>query len=163
MAIAINTLKPARGAVRKSKRVGRGIGSGHGKTATRGYKGQKSRSGSSVRPGFEGGQMPLHRRLPKRGFHNIFRREYALVNLKSLSVFDAGAKIDPRVLREKGIVKNLRGGLKVLGDGDLDKAIHVSAHKFSRSAVEKIQKAGGSVEVLQPVGAPAAPAGEAKK
>ena len=148
MAIAINTLKPARGANRKRKRVGRGIGSGHSKTATRGYKGQKSRSGTSVRPGFEGGQMPLHRRLPKRGFHNVFRKEYALVNLKVLARFEAGARVDPGVLVEKGIVKQIKDGVKVLGGGEIDRALHVAAHKFSRSAAEKIQKAGGSVEVI---------------
>src|SRR5262245_43646995 len=136
MAISINTLKPAKGANRKNKRVGRGIGSGHGKTATRGYKGQKSRSGTSVRPGFEGGQMPLHRRLPKRGFNNIFRKEYALVNLKDLARFEAGAKIDPAILHELGIVRSSKDGVKVLGEGDLEKAVHVSAHRFSRSAVE---------------------------
>ena len=148
MTIAINTLKPARGANRKSKRVGRGIGSGHGKTATRGYKGQLSRSGTSVRPGFEGGQMPLHRRLPKRGFTNIFRKEYALVNLKDLAGFEAGAKVDPGVLQQKRIIKKLKDGLKVLGEGEVGKALHISAHKFSKSAVDKIQKAGGTVEVL---------------
>jgi large subunit ribosomal protein L15 len=148
MAIAINRLKPARGANRKNKRVGRGMGSGHGKTATRGYKGQKSRSGTSMRPGFEGGQMPLHRRLPKRGFHNIFRKEYALVNLDDLARFDAGARVDPEVLKEKGIITKLLDGLKVLGGGEIDRALHVVAHRFSRSAAEKIQKAGGTVEVI---------------
>jgi large subunit ribosomal protein L15 len=146
--LSINTLKPARGANRKNKRVGRGMGSGHGKTSARGYKGQLSRAGSSMRPGFEGGQMPLHRRLPKRGFNNIFRIEYAVVNLKKLAAFEAGAQIDPEVLKNRGIVKNLRDGLKILGAGDLQNAIHVKAHKFSRSAVEKIQKVGGTIEVI---------------
>jgi large subunit ribosomal protein L15 len=146
--LSINTLKPARGANRKNKRVGRGIGSGHGKTAARGYKGQLSRSGSSMRPGFEGGQMPLHRRLPKRGFNNLFRTEYAIVNLKKLDAFEAGAQVDPEALKNRGIVKNLRDGLKILGAGDLQNAIHVKAHKFSRSAAEKIQKAGGTIEVI---------------
>ena len=146
--LSINTLKPARGANRKNKRVGRGMGSGHGKTSARGYKGQLSRAGSSMRPGFEGGQMPLHRRLPKRGFNNIFRTEYAVVNLKKLAAFEAGAQIDPEVLKNRGIVKTLRDGLKILGAGDLQNAVHVKAHKFSRSAVEKIQKVGGTIEVI---------------
>ena len=148
MAIALNNLVRPKGANKKSKRVGRGIGSGHGKTATRGYKGQKSRSGSSVRPGFEGGQMPLYRRLPKRGFTNIFRKEYAIVNLDVLGKFNAGSTVDPQVLREEGIVRDLRDGLKVLGNGELKHALIVRAHKFSKSAAEKIQKAGGSVEVI---------------
>jgi len=146
--LSINTLKPASGANRKSKRVGRGIGSGHGKTATRGYNGQLSRSGVSVRPGFEGGQMPLYRRLPKRGFTNIFHKEYVVVNLARLAEFDADARIDPIILRDNGIIKNLREDIKILGDGEIDKAIHVRAHRFSKSAIEKIQKAGGSVEVI---------------
>jgi large subunit ribosomal protein L15 len=148
MAISINTIKPPKGANRKNKRVGRGIGSGHGKTATRGYKGQLSRSGTSVRPGFEGGQMPLHRRLPKRGFTNIFRKEYAVVNLKSLAAFKAGTQVDPETLQSAGILKNLKDGVKVLGAGELSHALKVRAHKFSKSATEKIEKAGGSVEVI---------------
>ena len=148
MSIALNKLKPVKGANRKTKRVGRGMGSGHGKTAARGYKGQLSRSGTSVRPGFEGGQMPLHRRLPKRGFTNIFRKEYAIVNLEQLSKFEAGAQVDPQVLKEKGIVKTLRSGLKILGGGKLESALKVRAHKFSKSAKEKIEKAGGTVEVI---------------
>jgi large subunit ribosomal protein L15 len=148
MAISLNKLTPPKGANRKTKRVGRGIGSGHGKTATRGYKGQKSRSGTSIRPGFEGGQMPLYRRLPKRGFTNIFRTEYSVVNLKSLASFEAGAQVDPEALKAAGIVKNLRDGLKVLGVGELSHALRVRAHKFSKSAAEKIQKAGGTVEVI---------------
>ncbi len=146
--LSINTLKPAQGANRKNKRVGRGMGSGHGKTSARGYKGQLSRAGASMRPGFEGGQMPLHRRLPKRGFNNIFRREYVAVNLERLGCFEAGARVDPEALKSKGIVKNLRDGLKILGVGELPHAIHVRAHKFSKSAVEKIEKAGGTVEVI---------------
>ena len=146
--LSINTLKPAPGANRKNKRVGRGMGSGHGKTATRGYNGQHSRAGSTMRPGFEGGQMPLYRRLPKRGFNNIFRREYVVVNLEKLATFDAGAKIDPVVLRDNGIIKNLNEDIKILGTGELTNAIHVYAHKFSKSAIEKIHKAGGSVEVI---------------
>jgi len=148
MAISLNKLAPPKGANRKNKRVGRGIGSGHGKTATRGYKGQKSRSGTSIRPGFEGGQMPLYRRLPKRGFTNIFRKEYSVVNLKSLASFEPGAEVNPEALKAAGIVRNLRDGLKVLGVGELSHALRVRAHKFSKSAAEKIQKAGGTVEVI---------------
>jgi large subunit ribosomal protein L15 len=149
MAIALNNLKPARGANRKNKRVGRGMGSGHGKTATRGYNGQLSRAGARVRPGFEGGQMPLHRRLPKRGFTNIFRKEYSVVNLSTLAELEAGTRVTPEFLHESGIVKNLRDGLKVLGAGELKNAIHVAAQKFSKSAAEKIQQAGGSIELLK--------------
>jgi large subunit ribosomal protein L15 len=146
--LSINTLKPAHGANRKNKRVGRGMGSGHGKTATRGYNGQLSRAGSSVRPGFEGGQMPLYRRLPKRGFNNIFRKEYIAINVETLESFDAGTQIDPVILRDHGIIKNLRGEIKILGNGDLTKSVNVRAHKFSKSAIEKIQKAGGTIEVI---------------
>ena len=146
--LSINTLKPAPGANRNRKRVGRGMGSGHGKTATRGYNGQHSRAGSSMRPGFEGGQMPLYRRLPKRGFKNIFRKEFVVVNLDKLASFEVGVKIDPIVLRDNGIIKNLNDDIKILGTGELANAIHVRAHRFSKSAVEKIQKAGGSIEVI---------------
>ena len=144
----MNNLSPARGANRKPKRVGRGIGGGHSKTATRGYKGQKSRSGTSIRPGFEGGQMPLYRRLPKRGFHNLFRKEYAIVNLDRLAEFAPGTKVDPEALLSAGIIRKLQDGLKVLGSGELPHALHVRAHKFSKSAAEKIQKAGGTVEMI---------------
>lgn len=146
--LSINTLKPARGANRKNKRVGRGMGSGLGKTAARGYNGQLSRAGASMRPGFEGGQMPLYRRLPKRGFTNIFRKEYVVINLEKLAVFEAGATVDPEMLMGEGLIRNLRDGLKILGVGELPHALHVRAHKFSKSAVEKIEKAGGSVEVI---------------
>lgn len=149
MALSINTIKPAKGANKKSKRVGRGIGSGHSKTATRGYKGQLSRSGNRMRAGFEGGQMPLHRRLPKRGFTNIFRKEYAVVNLSAFASFEAGAEISPETLKEKGIIKKLLDGLKVLGEGELQAPLKVRAHRFSKSAVEKIQNAGGSIEIIQ--------------
>jgi large subunit ribosomal protein L15 len=146
--LRINTLKPAPGANRKNKRVGRGIGSGHGKTSTRGHKGQLSRAGASMRPGFEGGQMPLHRRLPKRGFHNIFRKEYLAINLEKLAGFEAGATVDPAILKSRGIIHNFQDGLKILGVGELQHALHVRAHKFSKSAAEKIQKAGGTIEVI---------------
>lgn len=148
MALTLNTLAPAKGANRKNKRVGRGIGSGHGKTAARGYKGQKSRSGTSIRPGFEGGQMPLHRRLPKRGFNNVFRKEYTIVNLDTLAQFEPGASVAPETLLEKGIVKKLRDGIKILGNGELKHAVNVRAHKFSKGAAEKIQNAGGTIEVI---------------
>jgi large subunit ribosomal protein L15 len=124
------------------------MGSGHGKTATRGSNGQLSRAGASVRPGFEGGQMPLHRRLPKRGFNNIFHKEYLAVNVEKLALFEADAKIDPEAMKERGLVKNLRSEIKILGVGELKHAIHVRAHKFSKSAVEKIKKAGGTIEVI---------------
>jgi large subunit ribosomal protein L15 len=146
--LSINTLKPAGGANRSKKRVGRGMGSGHGKTATRGYNGQLSRAGAGMRPGFEGGQMPLHRRLPKRGFNNLFRKEYLVVNIDKLAVFEADAKVDPQAMKDRGLIKNLRSEIKILGVGDLKHAIHVRAHKFSKSAVEKIERAGGSVEVI---------------
>lgn len=124
------------------------MGSGHGKTAARGYNGQLSRAGARMRPGFEGGQMPLHRRLPKRGFTNIFRKEYLAINLEKLAGFESGAKVDPEILKSQGIIKNVRDGLKILGVGELQHALHVRAHKFSKSAAEKIQKAGGTIEVI---------------
>ena len=119
--LSINTLKPPKGANRSKKRVGRGMGSGHGKTATRGSNGQLSRAGASVRPGFEGGQMPLHRRLPKRGFNNIFHKEYLAVNVEKLALFEADAKIDPEAMKERGLVKNLRSEIKILGGGESKK------------------------------------------
>jgi large subunit ribosomal protein L15 len=134
-------------ATEKRKRVGRGMGSGMGKTSTRGHKGQRSRSGSRMIRGFEGGQMPLHRRLPKRGFTNIFRKEYAIVSLERL-VELGETTINPDVLRKAGVIKS-KYPVKILGDGELTVALTVSAHKFSKSAQEKITKAGGKVEVLQ--------------
>ncbi len=124
------------------------MGSGHGKTATRGSKGQRSRAGMRIRPGFEGGQMPLHRRLPKRGFTNIFRKHFAIVNLKDLEDFKPEEKITPELLIARGVVKQLGDGLKILGDGELKVALQISAHGFSKSALEKIQKAGGKAEVI---------------
>ncbi len=124
------------------------MGSGHGKTATRGSKGQRSRAGMRIRPGFEGGQMPLHRRLPKRGFTNIFRKHFAIVNLKDLEDFKPEEKITPELLIARGLVKKLGDGLKILGDGELKVALQISAHGFSKSALEKIQKAGGKAEVI---------------
>jgi large subunit ribosomal protein L15 len=130
----------------KRKRVGRGMGSGMGKTSTRGHKGQRSRSGSRMIRGFEGGQMPLHRRMPKRGFNNIFRKEYNIVSLEKLAGLGA-TTINPEVLRQAGVIKS-KHPVKILGDGELKAAITVQAHKFSKSAQEKITKAGGKVEVL---------------
>jgi len=129
------------------KRVGRGMGSGHGKTSARGHKGQLSRAGSGHRRGFEGGQMPLQRRLPKRGFRNIFRKRFAIINLKQIAKLGEAA-ISPELLVTRGVIKDLRAGLKVLGEGDLKGPVSVAAHRFSQSARDKILKAGGKVEVL---------------
>jgi large subunit ribosomal protein L15 len=134
-------------ATEKRKRVGRGMGSGMGKTSTRGHKGQRSRSGSRMIRGFEGGQMPLHRRMPKRGFTNIFRKQYSIVSLERLAELGE-TTINPEVLRKAGVIKT-KHPVKILGDGELNVALNVSAHKFSKSAQEKITKAGGKVEVLQ--------------
>ena len=134
-------------ATTKRKRVGRGMGSGMGKTSTRGHKGQRSRTGSRMIRGFEGGQMPLHRRMPKRGFTNIFRKEYSIVSLERLAELGEST-INPDVLRKAGVIKT-KNPVKILGDGELKTALTVSAHKFSKSAQEKITKAGGKVEVLQ--------------
>jgi len=143
----LSNLRAPRKANENKKRVGRGMGSGMGKTSTRGHKGQGSRSGSSLMRGFEGGQMPLHRRLPKRGFTNIFKTEYEIVNLERLAGIDE-KEITPEVLRKAGVVNGKNALVKVLGQGDLSKAITVHAHKFSKSAQEKIEKAGGKVQVL---------------
>jgi large subunit ribosomal protein L15 len=151
----LSNLQPPAGATRNKKRVGRGQGSGNGKTAGRGHKGAKSRSGFSHKRGFEGGQMPLHRRVPKRGFHNPFRVEYAVVNLDTIAEhFQAGAEVTPERLREQGLVRGPKAALlKVLGRGDIDRALTVRAHKFSGKAAEKIAAAGGKAEAL---GGPAA-------
>jgi large subunit ribosomal protein L15 len=147
--MSLNNLRPPKGAKRPKKRLGRGMGSGHGKTASRGTKGAKSRSGFRFKRGFEGGQMPLHRRVPKRGFHNPFRIEYAVVNLDTLSeVFEAGSAVTPDVLRERGLVRLANAPIKVLGRGDVKKALTVRAHKFSGSAAQKIAAAGGAAEVI---------------
>jgi large subunit ribosomal protein L15 len=148
MATNLSTIRAPRKASEKRKRVGRGMGSGMGKTATRGNKGQRSRSGSRLMRGFEGGQMPLHRRLPKRGFTNIFRQEYAVVNLERLAGLGEST-ITPELLQKAGIIKKSEQRVKILGDGNLSAALTVHAHKFSKSAQEKITKAGGKVEVLQ--------------
>jgi large subunit ribosomal protein L15 len=145
----LHTLKPAPGATHRRKRVGRGPGSGNGKTAGRGSKGQGSRSGTRQQRGFEGGQMPLHRRIPKRGFNNaIFRREYAAINVGQLSAFKAGSTVTPEELVRQGLIKKAVNGVKILADGDLKIALAVRAHKFSARAVKKIKAAGGSVEVI---------------
>ena len=143
----LSNVRAPRKASEKRKRVGRGMGSGMGKTSTRGHKGQRSRSGSRMMRGFEGGQMPLHRRLPKRGFTNIFRKEYSIVNLEALVALGE-TTITPDVLRKAGVVKT-KHPVKILGDGELKVALTVHAHKFSKSAQEKITKAGGKFEVLQ--------------
>jgi large subunit ribosomal protein L15 len=144
----INTLKPDPGSTHKTKRIGRGPGSGHGKTAGRGSKGMWSRSGSSQKRGFEGGQMPLHRRMPKRGFHNPFGVSYSVVNLAELNVFPAGETVTPELLRAHGFVRRATDPIKVLGDGELTTKLAIHAHAFSASAKEKIAKAGGTFEVV---------------
>jgi large subunit ribosomal protein L15 len=145
----LGNLKPKKGSRHAKKRVGRGPGSGHGKTASRGEKGQKSRSGYSRQIGFEGGQMPLHRRIPKRGFTNIFKKDYAVVNIADLDRFDNGATVDEAALRKAGLVKGQHDGIKILGTGELTKKLTVHADKFSKTAKETIEKAGGSCQEIQ--------------
>lgn len=144
----LEELKPAKGATKKVKRVGRGVGSGSGKTAGKGHKGQKARSGGVKGAGFEGGQMPLQRRIPKRGFTNIFRKEYAIVNLDDLARVTGSDPVTPEMLKQKGLINDMKDGLKILGTGELKAKLTVRAHKFSKSAVEKIQAAGGKAEVI---------------
>jgi large subunit ribosomal protein L15 len=144
----LHELKPAAGARRPRKRIGRGPGSGTGKTSGRGHNGQKSRSGYSAKRGFEGGQMPLARRLPKRGFVNIFRKEYRIVNVDRLNGFEAGSVVSPESLLEAGVVKKGTSAIKVLGNGDLKVALTVKAHRFTKTALKKIEAAGGNAEVL---------------
>ena len=144
----LHELKPAEGSRKVRNRVGRGIGSGNGKTSGRGHKGQNARSGGGVRPGFEGGQNPLFRRLPKRGFTNVNRKEYAIVNVETLNRFEDGAEVSAALLLETGVVSNEKAGIKILGNGELTKKLTVKAHKFSASAKEAIEKAGGSIEVI---------------
>ena len=141
-------LTPKYGSKNNRKRIGRGSGSGFGGTSGKGHKGQNARSGGGVPAGFEGGQMPLKRRIPKFGFHNIFRKEFAIVNVGSLNIFNDGDVVDPEILRNKGLIKNFKDGIKILGNGELSKKITIKANKFSSSAIEKIEKAGGKVEVL---------------
>jgi large subunit ribosomal protein L15 len=148
--VGLQNLKPAKGATRNRKRVGRGPGSGLGKTAGRGEKGQKSRSGFSRREGFEGGQMPLHRRVPKRGFTNArFKKEFAELNLEKLDVFDAGAIVTPEVMLKLGLIHKAKDGVKILGRGEITKALTVRAHKFSAHAQEAIMAAGGKAEIIE--------------
>lgn len=149
MSLSLNNLHPAKGSTHKKKRVGRGPGSGLGKTAGRGEKGQKSRSGYSSKVGFEGGQMPLHRRLPKRGFTNIFKKQWIEVSLEALEkTFAANDEITPETLHRRGIIKKAKHDIVVLGNGEVTKALKVSAHRFTKSAKEKIEKAGGTVTVV---------------
>jgi large subunit ribosomal protein L15 len=152
MAIGLNNLHPAKGSTHKKKRIGRGPGSGTGKTAGKGNKGQKSRSGYSHKIGFEGGQMPLQRRLPKRGFTNIFKKEWLEVSLAKLEAsFNAGDEITPEILHERGLIKKAKHDLVILGNGDITKALKISAHRFTKSAKEKIEKAGGSITEITKV------------
>ena len=144
----LNELSPARGSRKAPKRLGRGVGSGSGKTAGRGTKGFNSRSGGGVRPGYEGGQMPLHRRLPKRGFANIFRKKIAVINIRDLKRFDKGSTVDEAALVEAGLVGGKRDGIKLLGHGEIDYALNIKINKISKSAGEKIEAAGGKVEVI---------------
>jgi large subunit ribosomal protein L15 len=145
----LHELRPAEGAVRAKKRLGRGTATGQGKTAGRGQKGQKSRSGGGVRVGFEGGQMPLARRLPKRGFKNPFRKEYTEVNVELLNRFENGTEITAELLKETGVISKIqKDGVKILGEGNLEKAVTVKAAKFTASAQEKIEKAGGKAELV---------------
>ena len=144
----LNELSPATGARKKAFRVGRGLGSGNGKTSGKGMKGQKARAGRGMRPGFEGGQMPLYRRLPKRGFKNIFANEYAEINVETLNRFEDGATVDAVALIEIGILKNVRDGIRILGNGELTKKLTVVANGFTKTAQSKIEAAGGKIEVI---------------
>ncbi|KAB3535491.1 50S ribosomal protein L15 [Alkaliphilus pronyensis] len=145
----LHELKPAAGAVKKKKRKGRGTGSGLGKTAGRGANGQNARSGGGVRPGFEGGQMPLIRRIPKRGFTNIFKKQYNILNVEDLNVFENGTEVTVEFLKANGNIKKIeKDGLKILGDGNLEKNLTVKAQKFTKAAIEKIEAAGGKAEVI---------------
>lgn len=148
MSLKLHDLKPSKGANRKRKRIGRGPGSGSGKTAGKGHKGQKSRSGYSQKIGFEGGQMPLYRRLPKRGFRNIFAKKYAIVNVQDLNCFEEGTTVTPVMVQEQGLIKKIHSGLRILGQGKLEKKLTVQAHHFTQSARQKIEEVGGSIEVL---------------
>ncbi len=144
----LDELKPAEGSKFEPRRVGRGIGSGTGKTSGKGHKGQNARSGGGVRPGFEGGQMPIYRRLPKRGFTNIFAKEYVAVNVSDLERFEDGTEVTAELLKESGVISKVKDGVKVLGRGELTKKLTVKVAKFSESAKEKIEKAGGKAEVI---------------
>jgi len=145
----MSELKPRKGATKNRKRVGRGSGSGHGKTSCRGHKGANARAGGGLPPGFEGGQMPLARRLPKRGFHNIFKQRYAIVNIKDLNRFEKGSVVDSKAFISSGLVKQLLGGIKLLGEGEIQHPLTVQVQACSKSAQEKIQAAGGKVETVR--------------
>ena len=150
MALGLNNIKPAPGSTHKKKRVGRGPGSGLGKTAGRGHKGQKSRSGYSSRPGFEGGQMPLQRRLPKRGFTNIFKKQWIEISLAKIEEsFNAGDDVTPEILHERGLIKKAKHDLVILGNGGISKGLKISAHRFTKTAKDKIEKAGGTATVIE--------------
>ncbi|MCP4715568.1 MAG: 50S ribosomal protein L15 [Deltaproteobacteria bacterium] len=142
----LSSLKPSKGATKNRKRVGRGPGSGHGKTSCRGHKGQNSRSGGGTPPGFEGGQMPLQRRLPKRGFTNIFKKQISLVKVQDLNRFEKDSIVDPAALLQSGLIKGVNDGIKLLGNGEIDRPLVVRIHKWSQSAYEKITAAGGKIE-----------------
>ena len=144
----LHELRAVPGATRAPKRKGRGTATGQGTTAGRGMNGQKSRSGGGVRPGFEGGQMPLYRRIPKRGFTNIWGTEYTVINVEDLNKFEAGAVVTVEMIQEAGLAKQVKDGIKVLGNGNLEKNLTVQAHKFSKTAIEKIEAAGGKAEVI---------------
>jgi len=144
----LHELRPAPGSKFEPKRVGRGIGSGLGKTSGRGHKGQKARSGGKIRPGFEGGQMPLVRRVPKRGFTNPFAREWAIINVKDLERFEPHTVVTPELLREAGLIKKVKDGVKILGDGEISKPLIVRVHAASKQAIAKVEAAGGRVEVI---------------
>lgn len=144
----LHELSPAPGSKKVRTRVGRGLGSGLGKTSGKGHKGQNARSGGGTRPGFEGGQKPLYLRLPKRGFYNKFGKEFVEINVRDLNRFENGTEIDPVVLIESGLIKNIRDGVRILGSGELERSLTVKANGFTKSAVEKIQAAGGKVEVI---------------
>ena len=144
----LHELRAVPGATKAPKRKGRGTATGQGKTAGRGMNGQKSRSGGGVRPGFEGGQMPLYRRIPKRGFTNIGRTEYTVLNVEDLNRFEEGTVVTPELIKEAGMAKQVKDGIKILGNGNIEKNLTVQAHKFSKTAVEKIEAAGGKAEVI---------------
>ena len=144
----INQLKPPKGAIKKRKRVGRGPGSGHGKTSCRGHKGANARSGGGVLPGFEGGQMPLKRRLPKRGFHNLFKKRFAIINIRDLSRFEKGSLVNAETLMASGLAKGLHAGIKLLGEGKINYPLTLKVHSYSKTAKEKIEAAGGKVETV---------------
>ena len=145
----LNDLSPLKGTRKKAKRVGRGEGSGHGKTSCRGHKGQKSRSGASIRPGFEGGQMPLQRRLPKRGFKNLFKKEYEIIHVRDLNKLDQASSLDIDSLKNAGLIRGSKKKVKILGDGEISTPIKIRVHKVTRAARQKIETAGGKIELIE--------------